>query len=694
MTGKTLPELTAAIDVVGTDLLATYRSPGPLKKVTATLLADYMRAQIRRATVPCTVSSAGARSYPMTPVTGYSVVASGANQVFSGFSGTTNAEGQTGSVVTATIAGVFSGAATEIVMPNGNSLPVGVIQLDSPFAVQASTARGKYVLLYPSFPTQDTFVMLEWVSGTGNSVIAKLAFPNTKLPADFGKVRFVFQPQGNSLAGGKNLTIRNFANTADLLPLTAIYEKTGVTQLSAADAWQAFQWVEVTRPASGRLLIVEYPSAVLNTATNQDAALAFQLRTVLKPVFAELVTDKLWAIDVPVIYDDTSPVTSRKMNQDRHRILMYNYGVAMSGGVLKSAYAWGINSNSASIGGVDYDYGMLYSDEQGGGTYQGDNPSTFEFAMPIGLHSASSATYEFYGFGHVQMALNGTPTISMDGGASLLTAAAGTRERGSSLVFTAVYDIYRPPTLTPTRVGQVTVVHTFNASGCTVAHTHRVGRTMAYTAGNTSPAIGATITGLTSGATAIVVVAPTPTTGTYAASSAAGEWYVRTVTGTFQAGEALQVSAVTIGTMNGTLGAQIGVDNAYAAMLPTTSITAVKVPTYAAITVGYELAPGDPNYQRPNVPTDGIATWAGQSRMQFYQPNVAANVIHEMILNGSFPLDPPGDYSLCVTTQMFVQDRAEGVRKGYANWVSGGKQVYEGTHTGSQTYRFRVGALV
>ena len=689
--GLTYPGLDPASDVQGTDLLATYRSPGPLKRATAALLLSYVAANIgavkAETLVPVTVVASNPRLYTLTPVTGYPVFAAGANQTFVGFADATNTEGQTGSPVRLAIAGVFSGAVTDVVMPNGDNLPAGVIQANSPFAVQPSSVRGKYVLVYPAFTTQDTFVMLEWVSGTGASVVAKIAFPSTKLSTDLSNIRFAFQAQGDKPAGGGSLTIRNFANTADILAATNIYDKTGTTQITEADAWLNKQWVEVTRdPSTGRVKLVEYPSTTLTTAVEQDASLAIQRRTVLEPVFAQKLTSRVWAVDVPVIYDDDDPATSTKMNQDYHRVIMYDYGRAMSQGVLKSAYAWAINSNLSNIAGNDYDYGLLYSDEIGGGAFEGDQPSTFEWAFPVGLYADSSSGYIFYGFSHVQMALAGTPTITMDGGSSLLTAAVGTRERGSSMVFTATYDVYRPPTLSPVRIGQVTVVHTLNANGLTVAHTHKIGRTMAYTSGNLNVAEGTTITGATSGATAILVVAPTPTTGSYGGGNAAGQWYVKTVTGTFQNGENLQTAGVTRAVMSGTIGAQIGVDNAYAAMMPTTTVTGVKVPSNAEIVIGYEDGAQQP------VSLGG--TWTGQNRMQFRQPIAAPTVIHEVLLNGNAPFDPPGNYSLALGSQMFVQDRTEGNRKGYANWVSNGKQVYEGTYTGNQTYRFRVGALV
>ena len=224
--------------------------------------------------VPCTVASPNARSYQMTIATGYTLVAAGVGQIFTGLAGATNAEGQSGNPpsvppttpVTATIAGVFSGAATEIVMPNGNSLPAGVIQLNAPFAIQPSVARGKYVLIYPAFLAQGMYVQLEWVSGTGAAVVAKLPFSETKLPATLANVRFAFQAQGDKPVGTGQLTIRNFQNTADVLAATAIYDKTDTSALSAAGLWSNKQWVEVIRNAtSGRLNIVEYPD---NITTN------------------------------------------------------------------------------------------------------------------------------------------------------------------------------------------------------------------------------------------------------------------------------------------------------------------------------------------------------------------------------------------------------------------------------------------
>jgi hypothetical protein len=229
-------------------------------------------------------------------------------------------------------------------------------------------------------------------------------------------------------------------------------------------------------------------------------------------------------------------------------------------------------------------------------------------------------------------------------------------------------------------------VQTLDANGVTVLHTHKVGRTMAYTSGNLNVAEGTTITGATSGATAVMVVAPAPTTGSYAGSNAAGQWYVKDVVGTFQTGENLQTGGVTRAVMSGTVGGQIGVADSFSAMMPTTTINRVKVPGSPEIVIGYQ----DDAQQ----PASLGGTWAGTDRMQVRHGVIDTDIILELLLLGDYPFDPPGDYSLCATSKMFVQDRVEGNRKLYVNWVSGTKQVYEGTYVGNQKYRFRVGALV
>lgn len=673
-------------DATSSNLMALYQNvagvataSSPLVNLTKTLTA---------AVVPCTVSAPNARSYPMTPVTGFAVNGVGTSQLFFGVAGSTNAEGQLGSIVTATIAGVFSGAATEIVLPNGNSLPAGAIQLNSPFVIQPSAARSKYVLVSPDYVVQPSFIQLEWVSGTENALVYKLPFAETKLPATLANLRFAFQVQGDKPSGSPSLAIRNFQNT-DFISggtATAIYNATDTAALTEAGLWTDKQTVEVIRNAtSGRFNIIEYPATVLTIATEQDAALALQLPTVEQTVFAQKLTERTWLVELMAIqYDDTSLVTSKRMNQDTHSVILYDMGRAMTNNVVTCTYAPALNSQKASIGGKDFLYSWLYSDEGVSGLFDGDQPSTAEFAIKVGLFADATSTYDFYGLGHGLLSTVSS-TLTMDGGSDQKDATVGTRLRGDSLVWTTVYDVYRPPVATPTRIGQVTIVQTLNADGVTVLHTHKIGRTMAYTSGNLNVAEGTTITGATSGATAVLVVAPAPTTGSYAGSNAAGQWYVKDVVGIFQTGENLQTAGITRAVMNGVVGGQIGAADSYSAMLPTTTINRMKVPNYPEIVIGYQ-----DDVQQP-APS---GSWDGQDRMQVRHGVNDTDIILEMLLLGDYPFDPPGDYSLCATSQMFAQDRAEGNRKMYVNWVSGTKQVYEGTYVGNQKYRFRVGSLV
>ena len=76
--------------------------------------------------------------------------------------------------------------------------------------------------------------------------------------------------------------------------------------------------------------------------------------------------------------------------------------------------------------------------------------------------------------------------------------------------------------------------------------------TLAFDAGTAAIAVESTVTGATSSATGIVVVAGVVETGSYAGSDAAGYLILSQVSGTFANNENLQVSAVTKAVANGT----------------------------------------------------------------------------------------------------------------------------------------------
>jgi hypothetical protein len=74
--------------------------------------------------------------------------------------------------------------------------------------------------------------------------------------------------------------------------------------------------------------------------------------------------------------------------------------------------------------------------------------------------------------------------------------------------------------------------------------------------GDTEVAEGDTVTGGTSGATGVALIAGTVTQGSYGGSDAAGFLVLTGVSGTFQDGEDLQVSAATVAVLNGTAAEQ------------------------------------------------------------------------------------------------------------------------------------------
>lgn len=115
---------------------------------------------------------------------------------------------------------------------------------------------------------------------------------------------------------------------------------------------------------------------------------------------------------------------------------------------------------------------------------------------------------------------------------------------------------YRDPATNTDRVyafrnavgGATAAMYKSTTSGWTLV---ALGRELLFTSGgNTEIAEGATITGATSGATAVLKRASLRS-GTYAASSGVGSFFFATVTGLFQNGENLQVGGVTKAVANG-----------------------------------------------------------------------------------------------------------------------------------------------
>ena len=71
MVDRTYPELTPATDVQASDLVALYRAPGPLKKLTASEFADYVASATGAAMPTLTTFFEGQGRSVATPLNDY-----------------------------------------------------------------------------------------------------------------------------------------------------------------------------------------------------------------------------------------------------------------------------------------------------------------------------------------------------------------------------------------------------------------------------------------------------------------------------------------------------------------------------------------------------------------------------------------------------------------------------------------------
>lgn len=139
-----------------------------------------------------------------------------------------------------------------------------------------------------------------------------------------------------------------------------------------------------------------------------------------------------------------------------------------------------------------------------------------------------------------------------------------------------------------------------------------------FDAGTAEIAAAATVTGATSGATGIAVLASVLSTGTYAGSNAAGYLVLRAVSGTFQDNENLQVSAVTKCVANGTateLGADddLDLDATYREAAIEAARTLIQKPTGEGSILGVWKYKGARYCFRNNVGSTAAGMWKATS---------------------------------------------------------------------------------
>jgi hypothetical protein len=193
------------------------------------------------------------------------------------------------------------------------------------------------------------------------------------------------------------------------------------------------------------------PGAVdAETATKLGYAVATEVQTYGDAVVAMKVATDRWVIRTPV---------SGGEPHDYAEYVMFNMGAYMG-----ITHAWSLHSVRASIGGV-----MTRFIEQ---SVSAGNVSTNEFAINAGTGATLDSTYDFYGFGHGNMAYTGL-SINLDGGATNYRdlAPVGTILRGATFTFNGSFNA---KTKAGTVIGTVAVAHVFDGSGLRVSHQHNI----------------------------------------------------------------------------------------------------------------------------------------------------------------------------------------------------------------------------
>jgi hypothetical protein len=617
--------------------------------------------------------------------------------------------------LTVAVPGINGGAAAAVLLPSGDPVPDATTKNTYFCAVRFRPATGKYELLFPQVRQQPTHILCN-ATQVGSSLTLTIAQAAIPLPADGTNVIFEYEAPANKPIGGADVRVLSH-DGVELLPQISLFDGDGVSAIPDL-GWLKGEMQQIRRQYggygadNGSFKRLTPADTITPGLSNLIAGVETGLPPKNAPVLLRRLTTRNYEVVIGGIVADNVDDYSRA---DRHHCLVYDFGNAMSQGVLKSATAFATYAQWGIVDGRRIDFMALASDEKGGGYFDAISPSTIEHAYGVGLESDplnavfpdGKPKHDRYGVGHGLIELvpgsasmtgesfdyqSGTWTATGD----LKNMAIGSSIRLRKLVVSSLYDVFRPPQDAPIKIGQMLLISTYDKDGLFITHTHKIGRALGFDLGTAQPAEGDVITGATSGATATVVVIPdTDSTGTWAGENRTGEIFVKNVVGIFQAGENLRVGGVTKARAIGPAGPPISMQNSYSAMGPTTNVNRAKPIGLAEITIGQE-----DNRQHP-VAFGG--TWPGVSRVAFRHTR-APDVLFETILykkiagvwtEAACPIDPPGDFSECETTKVWVQERDEGVRKLYIQPRSGtAVRRWEGTFTTAFRQRLRKGALL
>lgn len=501
---------------------------------------------------------------------------------------------------------------------------------------------------------------------SGNSFSITPVDPNIRYAGTAESEVWAYEaPAANIVgSGGIDITIKNGAGT-DFATITL--RKKGFDVLDGTE-FEAGDLVFIRRAKAAEnagqpLLWMNPPNPALKTAARDLQTLALQQPSTNFAVSIQRVDDTNYVVRHHSLRGSANYAV---MESDHVISVFKDLAVGMSQGSTKIGSALALNSEWLIQNGREVRYCQFLSNELSGGNWSREQPSTTEPVDRFGVYGTAVANYEIVGLNHPGGIENtlADRTMTMDG--ITFTLKVGEIKDGSELVigqsFRTFYDAGT------NRNGEAVYRHTVNANGITIYKRMNIGRRLPFDAGVSAPAIGATLNGGTSGAVSILCANPTAIqTGTWG-STRAGQMFVKHVSGTWQDNEAIKVGGITVATVNGTLGQQVGVANAYGPLMCTTAINRVKMTGYPALTVG--AADGS---QRPNG-SDPVGTWAtpGNTFSAYHTNNIRPDGSGPMrcMYVPSGPMTPPGNFSLCNSTKVFLEDRNGGNRKVVLNWCS------------------------
>lgn len=395
-------------DATDTTLADVYQNVSGV--ATATSPLSTFKKTLLNAVVPCTVGGT-ANAISMTPITGFSVTSSGANQEFMGFAAATNSTAG----LTISIAGVNGGAATQVLMPEATNVsgiavtvPARALRTSYPFKVKWDATLTKFILVTPSFTPQQSAINLILVPGesTANSLVAKLAFPLVRTPGDLANVSFSLNVILDATSGSKSLKLYDFDGTTVIITNTTI-QLPGAVSASAAGVWKAYNTVTLQRQGSGLFWLEQAP----NTAIDSVTPFAFAIDPWGMPVTDEKAVSvrqagpNTYLVKVSSSGDDYFPITGRADYQAHNEVFaatifdMRNFQANVPNGAicLNSFFSHFLLTDSQHCN-------LQFTELQVTNTTDtGQVPSTFEPPMFVGNYADAVGSYVPRGIGHGYM---------------------------------------------------------------------------------------------------------------------------------------------------------------------------------------------------------------------------------------------------------------------------------------------------